>query len=295
MGKKGRGGGGGSGNFERQCEGLQGVWAESDRRQKRWVVTGAKATRQTKVTPRSYTLTEGESGELIWGINGQYVLDPAFKPGMSLAHWRKGTAQGEVAFSWDYVGPVPEDERDEWAETWMPKTAAKPKAKAKAKTNSSNWGSGNWGSGHWGSGNWDDANWDDGFKAQSQEKRTDSQDGVAYTWEELKAFYAGPQGVYTLNATKDYWDTLAPATPAKLQPPEKRTDFSDGKAYTWEELRAFYSSKYTKKEMETYWANLPTAKQTAGGEPKAKAKAKEKAKAKAKTKAKAKAYVQGLQ
>jgi len=55
---------------------------------------------------------------------------------------------------------------------------------------------------------------------------------------------------------------------------EKRIDPADGKAYTWEELRTFYSATYTKKAMESFWTDCKPAG-------KAKAKAKTKAKAKA--------------
>lgn len=260
MGKKGKGAGGIG--FEQQCEGLQGLWAESDRRQKKWLVVANKATRHTKANPRSYTLTKGDAGELVWGLGGQYVLDPAFRPGTALAQWRKGSASGEVVFSWDYLGAAPEDDGE----------SPKPKAKAEGKAKVNDWSY------------WD--NWQD----TEQEKRIDPQDGLAYTWEDIKAFYAGRGGVYTLNATKAYWATLALAKPAKFQPPEKRIDHADGKAYTWEELRAFYSADYTKKATEAYWAGCEVAEQR-GGEPTFKAKGA----AKTKVKAKAKEFVKDLQ
>jgi len=71
--------------------------------------------------------------------------------------------------------------------------------------------------------------------------------------------------------------------------PEKRIDPEDGAAYTYDELAAFYTGKYKKKAIETYWESCESTK-------KGKAKAKTKAKAKeaepsAKVKAKAKAKV----
>jgi len=79
---------------------------------------------------------------------------------------------------------------------------------------------------------------------------------------------------------------------------EKRKDPDDGKAYTFDELAAFYKGKYKKKEIEAYWETCTPlkakkakakAKEKEKAEPKAKAKAKAKAKEKAKAKAKPKA------
>mmetsp|Transcript_60218 Transcript_60218/g.127557 ORF Transcript_60218/g.127557 Transcript_60218/m.127557 type:complete len:319 (-) Transcript_60218:166-1122(-) len=66
--------------------------------------------------------------------------------------------------------------------------------------------------------------------------------------------------------------------------PEKRVDPTDGVAYTFEELAAFYAGKYKKKAIEGYWEECAPAKKAqpqAKADPKAKAKAKSKAKAKA--------------
>jgi len=76
-----------------------------------------------------------------------------------------------------------------------------------------------------------------------------------------------------------------------MAPVEKRIDPEDGKAYTWEELSAFYTGKYKKKDIAIFWE---TCKPTKGAKAKAKAKAKvkeaePKAKAKAKARVKAKA------
>jgi len=79
---------------------------------------------------------------------------------------------------------------------------------------------------------------------------------------------------------------------------ERRVDPEDGATYTWDELSAFYTRKYKKKEIEAYWETCKPAKRTrkakAEEEPKAKAKSKAKAKVKAKAEAaepKAKAKV----
>lgn len=63
-----------------------------------------------------------------------------------------------------------------------------------------------------------------------------------------------------------------------MAPPEKRVDPDDGVAYTWEELLAFYTGKFKKSAIESYWES------TCRPQPKAKAKVKAKAKAKANVK-----------
>mmetsp|Transcript_92948 Transcript_92948/g.240096 ORF Transcript_92948/g.240096 Transcript_92948/m.240096 type:complete len:634 (-) Transcript_92948:176-2077(-) len=77
---------------------------------------------------------------------------------------------------------------------------------------------------------------------------------------------------------------------------ERRVDPTDGVAYTWDELSAYYKGTYKKKALEAYWENECTpvkkgkkakAKTKAEAEPKAKAKSKAKAKVKPNAKAKA--------
>jgi len=76
---------------------------------------------------------------------------------------------------------------------------------------------------------------------------------------------------------------------------ELRIDPDDGLPYSWEELKAFYTGKYKKKEIEAYWEACKPykakkgKKKAAAAEPAPKAKAKSKAKAKAEPQAKAKA------
>jgi len=74
---------------------------------------------------------------------------------------------------------------------------------------------------------------------------------------------------------------------------ERRIDPEDKVAYTWDELSAYYTGKYKKKEIAAYWESMTPAKGKKGKKvsdpPKAEPKAKAKAKAKAETKVKAKA------
>lgn len=79
---------------------------------------------------------------------------------------------------------------------------------------------------------------------------------------------------------------------------ERRTDPEDGTAYTWEDLSAYYTGKYSKKAIAAYWdecspvkgkGGKKAAKEEPKGKAKAKAKSQPKAKAKAEPKAKAKA------
>jgi len=92
------------------------------------------------------------------------------------------------------------------------------------------------------------------------EARLDPADGKAYTWEEMRKHYSAE---YTKKKTQEYWDAcdrivkMAPRG-KKIEPKakhveeyqEKRYD-SDGKAYTWDELWAFYGGP--KKLFEAYW------------------------------------------
>jgi len=66
---------------------------------------------------------------------------------------------------------------------------------------------------------------------------------------------------------------------------EKRIDQTDGAAYTYSELAAFYKGEYTKNQVAAYWDTLKVAKD---GKGKAKVKSEPKAKAKVKASAKAK-------
>jgi len=323
----GRGkGGGGPGRFAEQCDGLQGVWAESDMRMKRWVVSGPKAFRMTKagVSNSSYTLCEGEDGGLVWGNNGVYVLDPAFKPGMSAVTWLRASRKGEVAFTWTYVGPAPGEEEEAEApggatakgkSKGKAKGEAKGEAKGKAKGEAKGWAKGEakgWAKGEakgWAKGEakgWGKAkaqaqaydSWWQGGKAgkgqwsagKVQEKRIDPGDKNAYTWEEFKAHYlAHGQSVTSFKA---WWanmavapDQAAPGWPnlgrgaAAEAEPERRVD-ADGKAYTWEELRSYYASEFTKKASEHYWEALAPAPATGKGKTKGKAERQGKGKAK---------------
>lgn len=300
-GSNGKGGEGGA-RFALQCEGLQGLWAETDKKTKRWIVDGAKAHRQirTGTSPSSYTLCEGDDGGLVWGIKGQYVLDSHFKPGSSLALWLRPGTGGEVAFSWEYQGPVPEDFHE---------TRAKGRGKGKDNGDDKGKGGGKGGKSkgksygkaspadHWSWHEW----WDSGapwyYDHQEEEKRIDPEDGEAYTWEELKAFYSGKCG-YSPAATKAYWSWLALATPYQVEP-ERRIDIADGKAYSWEELRAFYSAEFTTRAMQAYWAELSPADAKVHGKAAAKGKdghkGKDAARGKAKGKNQGQGSIQGLQ
>lgn len=92
------------------------------------------------------------------------------------------------------------------------------------------------------------------------EKRIDPEDGTAYTWEELSAFY---KGKYKSNEIDAYWNSCKP-TKGGTAAKEKRIDPEDGMAYTFEELGKFYKGKYTQKEIDAYWKTCTPPKAAAG-------------------------------
>jgi len=132
--------------------------------------------------------------------------------------------------------------------------------------------------------------------AKPGERRTDPADGAAYTLPELEAHY-GREG-YLRKAILKYWEEECKAARGKAagkggkaagptEAGEIRVDPADGKAYTLDELVAFYAD-YKKKAVEVYFEKECTpAKGAAKGKAKAKAKGKAKSKAKAKLRPKA--------
>lgn len=212
--------------FAKQCEGLQGLWEEVDQRSKKWVVNGTKAHRQIKagVSPRGYTLCEGSEGGLVWGINGQYVLEPSFKPGDKIARWLRASATGAVAFSWENIGSITDVDLStrEWNAQGKGKSKSGGKGKTKGKGESYRQGKAWVDDWSW-SGWWEESTPSFGNQYMAEERQIDHVAGEENVWEA--------------------WSN------------ERRVDH-DGKAYTWDELRSFYSAEYTKKDMEAYWAEL---------------------------------------
>lgn len=89
--------------FEEQKEALQGLWDQSGRDQLQWFVEDDVAIMVWKGSrrARSFKLTAGKEGELVWG-SGKFILDPAFKSG-SKAVWLSGQDKS-LAFTWEFVG-----------------------------------------------------------------------------------------------------------------------------------------------------------------------------------------------
>lgn len=103
------------------------------------------------------------------------------------------------------------------------------------------------------------------------EKRVDPCDGKAYTLDEMRTYYSEAEGTPKIETTA-YWLECKPAVGAAKakakakakatseEVEERRIDASDGSAYTYSEMRSFYSASYTKKQMESYWAECKVAK-----------------------------------
>lgn len=310
-------------SLPKRLKALQGLWVESTTnkgRGKTWLIEGENAMQQVADGKRGkkYTLTKGENGDVLWG-KGTFVLASSFKSGNAVADWMG--EGGEVGFSWKRLdsgsGSAEVKDKDEKrvdptdgkaytlkelqnyystmfgtakieaTSYWLTCKAtgkAEPKAKSKAKAKAKS-------------------------KAASEagtEQRIDPTDGQAYTFADMKSFYSE---TWTKKAMDEYFSDckvqVEPKAKAKAKAKskaaaevadsgeEKRKDPTDGKAYTWEELRQHYSATYTKKGFAEFWEGCkPSGKQTAGrqaAEPKAKAKVKAKAKAEPKAKAKTKA------
>jgi hypothetical protein len=76
------------------------------------------------------------------------------------------------------------------------------------------------------------------------EMRIDPVDGVAYTREELSAYY---RGKYRKLQLAKYWEECEQER--RIDP----DDPDDGLAYTWEEFSKYYKGKYKTKALEKYW------------------------------------------
>merc|ERR1719456_1323521 len=104
------------------------------------------------------------------------------------------------------------------------------------------------------------------------DKRVDPADGVAYTYDEVAAFY---EGKYNKTVIEDYWENMCKRrgkAGAEVLAPEteKRLDPEDGAAYTYDELAAFYQGKYERTTIEDYWENRCQRKGNAGAQAKVK-------------------------
>jgi hypothetical protein len=279
-------------SLPKRLKAVQGLWIEDKKqgRGKTWLIEGDQALQQVPDGKRGkrYTLTKEENGDVTWG-KGNYVLDKAFKAGDSVVTWiatgdrssfawnrlesgAAKTASGDakagekridpadgksytkdqmMKFYSDTYGTPKIETLSYWLKCGTASGASKAKAKAKAGTSTTD-----------------------------AEQRVDPSDGKVYTLSEMRAFYTG---TYSKKDIAAFWEEckVKPQGKAKAKAAvkpdanEKRIDPADGKAYTWEELRSFYSATYTKKAMESFWTECKPA-----GKAKAKAKTKVKAKAK---------------
>lgn len=89
--------------FEDQKQALQGLWGQSGREQLQWLVEDEVAIMVWKGSrrARSFKLTPGQTGELVWG-SGKFVLDPSFAPGQKTAIWLSGE-DNSVSFTWEFL------------------------------------------------------------------------------------------------------------------------------------------------------------------------------------------------
>lgn len=290
----------------KKLKALQGLWTEEvkqGRNPKSWLVEEDIAYEQLESGKRGkkFHLKSDSDGYVVWG-NGTYVLDASILYDNSCAVWNPNDGRSK-GFTWlrqgggkgQAVKAEAEEKRIDPSDgkaysldemmTFYAETYGTPKIEThsywlECKAKGSGKGAGE-------------------AKPQpdAPEKRIDPADGKAYSREELGVFYAQEYSKKALNA---YWDQCEVKAPKKATPkadkggkssgkgktsagegsePEKRVDPVDGKAYTWEELRAHYSATYTKKVTEKYWEDCMEVP---------KAKAKDKGKGKGKTKGKGK-------
>ena len=222
--------------FVEQCEALQGVWVESAKRYKQWVISGANAFRVTEVGvgKDSYALCEGEGGGLVWGTKGSYTLDSAFKWGMSSVTWLQAGWRNRAAFTWEYVGPASERVKEN--------ADALGGIKGKAQRQTKGWGKG------------EDYRWaTGGAKGWVKNEANDWDMGDARSWSK----------VMTQETSDDCWWLGGRARWKEWRAGkvlQKRIDPSDGNAYAWEEFQAHYLARgLTARGLKEWWANMALA------------------------------------
>jgi len=221
---RGKGNAEGPGPRTTQIDALQGLWAEAGRSKKQWLIKGYTATEVTSgEMGRKFTVQEGTDGSVGWGTNGKYFLDRRFRFGMETAIWRLRSPDGTEAFSWRCVKMLP------------PSGEALPLELLEAGCRAGNAPV-------------------DGRAGPSfpGERRTDPADGGAYTWQEMRARYAGE---YTKRESEAYWEACKVVKPPEDVQVERRIDPDDGNIYTWEEVAAHYGSEFPLQEIREYWGH----------------------------------------
>lgn len=242
---------------------------------------------------RSFRLTPGKQGELVWG-SGKFVLDPAFASGHRKAIWLSGEDSSEV-FTWEFVGiegpskegaPEPRVLRGRGGRGIALAAGSEGRGRGrgfgKGQILVKEYGKDGKGRGGKGSSKGQgpgQAAQADG-QAQVFQRHVDRADGVPRTYEEMLMLYGSRWSrmdilSYFMHCHAERGKGKAKgkgaASKGKGRPPGKgwgpgvtnvtpamgslarRIDPADGKVYTWEELRAFYAPTYTKKQTEVYW------------------------------------------
>jgi len=201
-----------------QIDALQGLWEEVGRSKKRWLIKSYNATEVVSggQMGRKFTVREGANGSVEWGTNGKYFLDRRFGVSMDTAVWRLGSPDGAEAFSWRCVegSPLAGDEAG-------PSAGPAPVGRYIGPSSNS-----------------------------PGERRIDPGDGGAYTWQELRARYAGE---YTKRESEAYWEACKVVKPPSEVQVERRIDPDDGNIYSWEEIASHYGSEFSQQEIRDYW------------------------------------------
>ncbi len=95
----------------------------------------------------------------------------------------------------------------------------------------------------------------EGAEVMQTIRKTDPEDGLSYSLEELRGKMAAPPLSCTEEEILRYWsDRCTPAPGGFLRPGlERRIDPEDQNAYSFEELRAKYQQTYAESEIREYW------------------------------------------
>jgi len=275
--------------FDEQKQALQGLWSQTGKEQLQWFVEDDVATMVWKGSrrARSFKLKEGKDGELIWG-SGKFVLDSAFSAGEKQAAWLSDKDRSNVAFSWDFASSEGPPQEEAMAPTVRRKGAGKGRGlKGKGKAV----GKGKMPKGEGktagkGKGKMPQA------PQQQFQRHIDPIDGMPYSYEEMLRHYRNSYSRMDIlsyflecsaergkgRSAKGFGKGKAPTGKGegkgafkgksyskdqgkpgegkgtgKAPSAERRTDPANGKSYTWEELRSFYASTWTKRQTEAYW------------------------------------------
>lgn len=273
--------------FEDQKQALQGLWGQSGKDQLQWFVEEEMAIMVWKGSrrARSFRLTPGKQGELVWG-SGKFVLDPAFASGHRKAIWLSGEDSSEV-FTWEFVG-IEGPSKENAPEPRVLRGGGRGRGRGfgKGQIRVEEYGKGGKGRGGKGSskgqGPGETAQADG--KSQVFQRHIDRADRVPRTYEEMLLLYGSQWSrmeilAYFMDCPAERGKGKSKggkgAAKGKGRPGKgwglgvtnfsamgslaRRIDPADGKVYTWEELRSFYAPTYTKKQTEVYWEGCPPA------------------------------------